>query len=59
VGGSQLARIFVERFCQAGSVCALFNFMNRLVKESRLKGGTNYPGIAACALNGGGYACLP
>ena len=41
---------FVERFCQAGSVGALLNFMNQLVEELGLKGGTNYlEGCRLCA----------
>jgi uncharacterized peroxidase-related enzyme len=42
----------------AVSVCALFNFMNRLVEGMGLKGDASYAGIAARALHDGGYAGL-
>ncbi len=40
------------------SVCALFNFMNRLVEGMGLKGDPGYAGIAARALHESGYAGL-
>lgn len=42
----------------AVSVCALFNFMNRLVEGMGLKGDPGYVGMAARALHDDGYAGL-
>ncbi len=42
----------------AASVCALFNFMNRLVEGFGLKGDAGYADMAARALHEGGYAGL-
>ncbi len=41
---------FVERFCQAGSVCALFNFMNRLVEEAGSKAVLTTAGLPSVVL---------
>jgi uncharacterized peroxidase-related enzyme len=42
----------------AVSVCALFNFMNRLVEGHGIKGDADYFGLAARRLHAGGYAGL-
>lgn len=42
----------------AVSVCALFNFMNRLVEGHGIKAGADYFRLASARLREGGYAGL-